>query len=151
MGEETSDKHILVSDDQVVRNPASSNAAGQPQESAHGLSQSAAADLLQQYGYNELPEEKNNLLLKLLSYFWGPIPWMIEIAAILSIVVHHWADFSIILVLLVMNAGVGFWEEYQAGNAIAALRAKLALKARVKRDGVWRSVPAREQIGRAHV
>ena len=59
---------------------------------------------------------------------------------------QHWADFGIILVLLVMNAVVGFWEEYQAGKAIAALKAQLALRARVKRGGAWTTVPARELV-----
>jgi len=71
---------------------------------------------------------------------------MIEAAAILSALVHHWADFIIIFVLLLANAVVGFWEEFQAGNAIAALKANLALKARVKRDGIWSEVPARELV-----
>jgi H+-transporting ATPase len=114
--------------------------------SPSGLTASDALARLAKYGYNELPEEKTNPLLKFLSYFWGPIPWMIEIAAILSAVVHHWEDFYIILALLLMNAGVGFWEEYQAGNAIAALKAKLALHARVMRDGVWITIPAREMV-----
>lgn len=60
--------------------------------------------------------------------------------------VHHWDDLGIILPLLVMNGVVGFWEEYQAGNTIAPLKAKLALKARVKRDGVWIVIPARELV-----
>jgi len=111
-----------------------------------GLTASEAEARLAKYGYNELPEEKTNALLKFLSYFWGPIPWMIEIAAILSAVVHHWEDFYIILALLLMNAGVGFWEEYQAGNAVAALKAKLALHALVKRDGAWITIPARELV-----
>jgi H+-transporting ATPase len=114
--------------------------------SPNGLSQAEAQRRLSQYGYNELPEEKANPILKFLSYFWGPIPWMIEVAAILSILVRHWEDFGIILALLVVNAIVGFWEEYQAGNTIAALKAKLALQARVKRDGAWKSVPARELV-----
>jgi H+-transporting ATPase len=114
--------------------------------SQDGLSQEEAQRRLSQYGYNELPEKKKNPLLKFLSYFWGPIPWMIEVAAILSIVVKHWEDFGIILALLVMNAMVGFWEEYQAENTISALKEKLALKARVKRDGSWKSVPARELV-----
>ena len=62
---------------------------------------------------------------------------MIEIAVILSGVVGHWEDFGIILFLLLCNAVVGFWEERQAGNAIDALKARLAIKARVKRDGKW--------------
>jgi H+-transporting ATPase len=114
--------------------------------SPQGLSQEEAQRRLAQYGYNELPEEKVNPFLKFLSYFWGPIPWMIEVAVILSGLLRHWADFGIILVLLVANAVVGFWEEYQAGNTIAALKEKLALKARVKRDGIWATVPARELV-----
>ncbi len=113
---------------------------------ADGISSSEAQTRLAKYGYNELPEEKTNALLKFLSYFWGPIPWMIEIAAILSAVVRRWEDFGIILALLLMNAGVGFWEEYQAGNAIAALKAKLALHAYVRRDGAWKTIPARELV-----
>jgi len=71
---------------------------------------------------------------------------MIEAAVILSALVRHWADFFIILTLLAANAAVGFWEEYQAGNAIAALKRKLALRARVKRDGKWMTIPARELV-----
>ncbi len=113
---------------------------------AGGISGTEAQALLAKYGYNELPEEKTNALLKFLSYFWGPIPWMIEVAAILSAVVRHWEDFGIIFVLLLMNAAVGFWEEYQAGNAVAALKAKLALHATVRRDGAWKTIPARELV-----
>ncbi len=114
--------------------------------SGGGLISEDAQSRLRQYGPNELPEEKVNPLLKFLSYFWGPIPWMIEVAAILSLLVRHWEDFAIILALLLMNAGVGFWEEFQAGNAIAALKATLALQARVKRDGAWTNIPARELV-----
>ena len=71
---------------------------------------------------------------------------MIEAAVILSAVARHWPDFGIILLLLLANAVVGFWEEHQAGNAIAALKAKLAIKARVKRDGKWIDPAARELV-----
>ena len=114
--------------------------------SSDGLSQHEADERLNQYGYNELPEEKGNPFLKFLTYFWGPIPWMIEAAAILSALVRHWPDFFIITVLLLANAVIGFWEEFQAGNAIAALKAKLAIKARVRRDGKWSALPARELV-----
>ena len=114
--------------------------------SPEGLSQAEAEKRLTQYGPNEIKEEKTNPFLKFLTYFWGPIPWMIEIAVILSGVVGHWEDFGIILFLLVCNAVVGFWEERQAGNAIAALKASLAIKARVKRDGKWINPAARELV-----
>jgi H+-transporting ATPase len=111
-----------------------------------GLSQAEAQKRLAQYGPNEIEEKEANPLLKFLSYFWGPIPWMIEAAVILSAVARHWPDFGIILVLLVANAVVGFWEEHQAGNAIAALKAKLAIRAQVKRDGKWMSPAVRELV-----
>ncbi|MEO8318718.1 MAG: HAD-IC family P-type ATPase, partial [Bradyrhizobium sp.] len=114
--------------------------------SPDGLTQAEAQKRLTQYGPNELEEKKKNELLKLLGYFWGPIPWMIEVAVVLSGIVRHWPDFFIILLLLVANAAVGFWEERQAGNAIEALKARLAIKARVKRDGKWITPPARELV-----
>jgi H+-transporting ATPase len=116
------------------------------ESSPDGLTDAEAKKRLTQYGPNELVEKKTNLLLKFLLYFWGPIPWMIEIAVILSGVVRHWPDFFIILLLLVTNAVVAFWEERQAGNEIAALKAKLAIKARVIRDGKWINPAARELV-----
>src|ERR1700677_2381446 len=99
--------------------------------SPDGLTDVEAKKRLAQYGPNEITEKKTNLFLKFLSYFWGPIPWMIETAVVLSGIVRHWPDFFIILLLLVANAMVGFWEERTAGDAIEALKAQLAIKARV--------------------
>jgi len=114
--------------------------------SPDGLSQAEATKRLAQYGPNEIEEKNTNPLLKFLSYFWGPIPWMIEAAVILSAAARHWPDFAIISVLLLSNAVVGFWEERQAGNAIAALKAQLAITAKVIRDGKWGSPAARELV-----
>lgn len=114
--------------------------------SADGLSEDEAQKRLSQYGPNEIEEKKTSPLLKFLGYFWGPIPWMIEAAVILSALVRHWPDFFIILVLLLTNAVVGFWEEYQAGNAIEALKSRLAIRARVLRNGKWGTMPARELV-----
>ena len=111
-----------------------------------GLSEAEAQKRLTQYGPNEITVKKTNELLKFLSYFWGPIPWMIEAAVILSGVVRHWLDFFIILLLLASNAVVGFWEEHQAGNAIAALKARLAVKAKVLRDGKWTNPKASDVV-----
>ena len=116
------------------------------ESSPEGLSQAEAQKRLTQYGPNEIEEKNVNPFLKFLTYFWGPIPWMIEGAVILSGVVRHWPDFFIILLLLVANGVVGFWEEREAGNAIAALKAKLAVNARVKRDGKWVTPAARELV-----
>ena len=114
--------------------------------SEKGLSSSEAAKRLEKYGPNTIEEKKVNPLRKFLGYFWGPIPWMIEVAAVLSAVVHHWADLVIILVLLVFNAAVGFWEEYQAGNAVEALKKKLALKCRALRDNEWKELDAKDLV-----
>lgn len=111
-----------------------------------GLTEAEAARRLAQHGENALAEKRVSPRAKLASYLWGPIPWMIEIAAVLSGLVQHWADFSIIFALLVLNAAVGFWQEFKADTAISALRQRLALKARVLRDGTWREVPAREFV-----
>ena len=116
------------------------------ESSANGLSQAEAVKRLARYGPNEIVETRANPLLKFLSYLWGPIPWMIEIAVILSGAARHWSDFFIILVLLLANAVVGFWEERQAGDAIDALKANLAIKARVRRDGTWITPAARELV-----
>ncbi|MCG6878526.1 MAG: HAD-IC family P-type ATPase, partial [Deltaproteobacteria bacterium] len=111
-----------------------------------GLEVSEARKRLEQYGPNALEETKVNPLLKFMGYFWGPIPWMIEIAAVLSAVVRHWPDFIIIMVLLLFNAVIGFWEEHEAANALDALKEQLALNARVRRDGKWQGVPAAELV-----
>jgi len=116
------------------------------ESSPDGLTGKEAKNRLSQYGPNEIEEKKTNMFLKFLSYFWGPIPWMIEAAVILSAVARHWPDFFIILLLLLANAMVGFFEEREAGNAIEALKANLAVKARVKRDGKWINPAASELV-----
>ncbi|WP_297519128.1 plasma-membrane proton-efflux P-type ATPase [Thermococcus sp.] len=111
-----------------------------------GLSEEEAKRRLREVGPNEIPEKKVSPIVKFLSYFWGPIPWMIEIAAILSAIVHHWEDFGIIVSLLIINAVVGFWQEHKAENIMEYLKQKLALEARVLRDGEWKTIPARELV-----
>ena len=110
--------------------------------SMDGLSQAEAQKRYEKYGPNRLEDKKVNPILKFLSYFWGPIPWMIEVAAVLSAIVKHWEDLVIISVLLLFNAVVGFWQEYQAANAVEDLKKSLAPKARVRRGGQWQEVDA---------
>jgi H+-transporting ATPase len=110
---------------------------------ADGLTQTEAERRLERYGENALAEHHVSVFERLARFFWGPIPWMIEIAAVLSGVLRHWDDLAIILVMLFINASVGFWQEFKADNAIALLKQRLALKARVKRDGIWKDIEAR--------
>ncbi|NOY96050.1 MAG: plasma-membrane proton-efflux P-type ATPase, partial [Chlorobi bacterium] len=111
-----------------------------------GLSGSSVKDRVEAYGFNEISEKKTNPIVKFLSYFWGPIPFMIEVAAILSAIINHWEDFWVIFALLLLNAVVGFWQEYKADDAINLLKKKLALRARVLRNGEWGEIPARELV-----
>jgi H+-transporting ATPase len=113
---------------------------------AAGLTESEAERRLERFGENALAEHHVSALERLLRFFWGPIPWMIEIAAVLSGVLRHWDDFVIILVMLFINAGVSFWQEFKADNAITLLKQRLALKARVKRDGTWKDIEARRLV-----
>jgi H+-transporting ATPase len=69
---------------------------------------------------------------------------MIEIAAILAALIHHWETFYIIMAMLLLNAGVGFWQRQKADNAIELLKEKMAFTALVRRDGAWGQIPARE-------
>jgi len=107
-----------------------------------GLSNQEAAARLQRYGPNAIAEKRKNPLLTLLGYFWGPIAWMIEVAAVLSAVVGHWTDLIVIVVMLLFNAAVGFWHQFQAENAVDALKKQLALRARARRDGKWVEIDA---------
>jgi H+-transporting ATPase len=131
-----------MSEQQQIRQTDSKASPTQP-GSLNGLSSDEAKRLLAHYGENAIHEERVNLLRKFLSYFWGPIPWMIEIAAVLSGVTERWDDLAIIIVMLLINAGVGFFEEYKADTAIEALKQRLAPVARVVRDGTWQDLPAR--------
>ncbi len=111
-----------------------------------GLSGTEAAQRLSQSGPNALPEKKRSKLAMLLSYLWGPMPWMIEAAILLCSIVGDWVDFAIILGLLVGNTVIAYVEESSAGDAVAALKAKLALEALVKRDGQWQKLPATQLV-----
>jgi len=111
-----------------------------------GLNPGQLQERLSKYGPNALPEEKKSALSAFLVYFWGPIPWMIEAAALMALVVGDFGDFTIITSLLLFNALLGFWEENEASNALDALKNSLALKARVLRGGKWEQVDARTLV-----
>ena len=108
-----------------------------------GLTDKDVEERIKQYGYNEIEEKSESWALRLFRRFWGPIPWMIEVAAILSAIVKRWEDFIIITVLLLVNAIVDFYQESKALNAIAVLKKKLARRALVYRNRTWTEIDAK--------
>ena len=116
------------------------------QTSVQGLNQSEVSKRLTQYGPNAIEAHEESKWKKLLGYFWGPIPWMIEAAAIISLFRQDWPDFIVITVLLLYNAIVGFWQDNKAANALAALKQGLAAKAHALRDGKWDAIDATQLV-----
>jgi H+-transporting ATPase len=109
-----------------------------------GLSDAEAAERLAQYGYNEIREKEEPLWHRIFRRFWGPIPWMIETAAVLSAMVQKWDDFVIIAVMLLVNAGLDFFQEHRALNALKALKQRMTAEIIVLRDGEFKTIPSRE-------
>lgn len=111
-----------------------------------GLDGAEAHRRLEEYGANELEQREEPLWHRVFRRFWGPIPWMIEAAALLSAVVEKWDDFGIILVMLLVNAGLDFFQEHRALNALATLKASLANQIIALRDGAFATVATRELV-----
>ncbi|KAK3013627.1 hypothetical protein RJ639_010253 [Escallonia herrerae] len=112
--------------------------------SREGLTSEAAQERLEIFGHNKLEEKKESKFLKFLGFMWNPLSWVMEAAAIMAIALANgggkppdWQDFVGIITLLVINSTISFIEENNAGNAAAALMARLAPKAKVLRDGRW--------------
>ncbi len=111
-----------------------------------GLAGDEARQRLEHYGPNALPEKRQSLAARILTYFIGPIAFMIEAAALVSAFLGRWDDFIIIFGLLVFNAGLELWQDLKASNALAALKKSLASQATVLRDGAYRTVDAAELV-----
>ncbi|MGQ3671678.1 plasma-membrane proton-efflux P-type ATPase [Xanthobacter sp. TB0136] len=116
------------------------------QSSEKGLSSAEAKQRLAKYGPNSIEAHEESRWKKLLGYFWSPIAWMIEAAAIISLLRQDWPDFIVVTALLLYNAAVGFWQDNKAASALAALKKGLALKAHVLRDGSWVEVDAADIV-----
>ncbi len=111
-----------------------------------GLSQSQAEIRLKKYGYNQIEEKEESLGHRIFRRFWGPIPWMIEAAGILSAVVGKWADFIIIAIMLMVNAFLDFYQEGRALNALKALKEKLVISSLVLRDGEFKTIESKQLV-----
>lgn len=112
----------------------------------NGLNDKDVNERRASFGYNEITEKKESLLVRFLKNFWGPIPWMIEAAVILSILDKDWKDVIIIGSLLLINGLIEFVQGYKADNAMAMLKKNLASKSRVMRNGKWTELEARELV-----
>ncbi len=113
---------------------------------ARGLSSTEVAQRLQQQGSNEVAEETTHPLAVLLHKFWSPVPWMLEVTVILQLMLGKPDEAAVIAMLLVVNAVLSFLQEGRANKALALLRQRLNIQARVLRDGHWQLVPARELV-----
>jgi H+-transporting ATPase len=111
-----------------------------------GLSDTEAALRLTMYGRNEITEKGRPAAVDFLSRFWGPMPWLLEITMILSYAIGHELESVIILVLLVINASIGFWNERNSRKALEILKSRLSVRTNVLRNGVWEKKPAAELV-----
>ncbi|PFH48153.1 hypothetical protein AMATHDRAFT_76881 [Amanita thiersii Skay4041] len=119
----------------------------------NGLSQEEAERRLGLFGPNKLEQEEQNAFFQFLSFMWNPLSWVMEAAALVAIALSNgqgrppdWPDFVGIVVLLLINSTIGFYEERNAGNAVKALMDSLAPKAKVKRGGQWKEVESAELV-----
>ncbi|WP_321276722.1 plasma-membrane proton-efflux P-type ATPase [Thiomicrorhabdus indica] len=108
-----------------------------------GLSSDDVQSRQEKYGLNEILAPEEGVLKRFFKRFWGPIPWMIEIAAILSALADKWEDFTIILVMLLVNALLDFLQEHRALNALKVLKNTLEAQSMVLRDGVYQQVASK--------
>ena len=114
--------------------------------SEDGLSADDVKNRLKIYGFNEIKDAKKNPLLQFLHRYWGPMPWLLELAMVLSILLRHYFESIVIFVLLTVNAIIGFLKSRNSQKAVELLKKRLKIKARVLRDGKWIMADAREIV-----
>jgi H+-transporting ATPase len=110
--------------------------------SSEGLSNDEARARLEKFGPNEMPDTAMRPWRTALAKFWAPVPWMLEAAIVLQLVLHEYVEAAVIAGLLVFNAALGFFQEGRAQATLAALKSRLALTASVRRGGAWTNIPA---------
>src|SRR6202451_2595617 len=93
-----------------------------------------------------MPDVSAHPLRNALAKFWAPVPWLLEASMVLQVVLHKDVEASVIAGLLVFNAALAYFQEGRAQATLAALKSRLALNASVRRDGVWKTVPAAELV-----
>src|ERR1039458_6727316 len=128
-------------------NVLAGTATGSGEDSlSRGLTSDEALVRLAKFGPNAMPDTTARPWRMALAKFWAPVPWMLEAAIILQTMLHEYVEAAVIAGLLVFNAALGFFQEGRAQATLAALKSRLALSASVKRDGVWKNIPATELV-----
>ena len=112
----------------------------------NGLTSSEARSRLDKFGANAMPDTSIHPFRMALEKFWAPVPWMLEAAIVLELVLGKYVEAAIIAALLIFNAALGLFQESRAQATLAALKSRLALNAAVRRDGAWRTIPAAELV-----
>jgi H+-transporting ATPase len=115
-------------------------------ESPDGLTSEEARRRLDQVGPNSMPDTSSHPARSAIEKLWAPIPWMLEAAIVLEVVLGKYVEGGIIAVLLVFNAALGFFQEARAQATLAALKKRLAMIASVRRDGGWKNLPAADLV-----
>jgi H+-transporting ATPase len=118
------------------------DALGRLEATAAGLGNRQAAERQARYGENSIPEQRPNTIVEFLRRYWGPMPWLLELAMALSFVLGHILEGLIIFGLLTANAIIGYEHARGSRQAVELLKRRLAAKARVLRDGKWMTAPA---------
>ena len=116
------------------------------QTTTDGLTSSEVKNRLEIFGYNAITEKKKNIFLVFLLRYWGPMPWLLELAMALSFTLRHYLEGTIIFALLTVNAIIGHLHSRSSGKAIELLKKKLAINAKVMRDGTWITIAAKEIV-----
>jgi len=111
-----------------------------------GLARAEVDVRRKEHGYNEVAEKKEHPVLKFLGKFWGVSAWMLELIMVLSAVLKNYSDLAVVGALLVVNAVLSFMQEHRAAGVVEALRKRLQVSARVRRDSSWQVIPARELV-----
>ena len=111
-----------------------------------GLNSEEVQKRISEYGYNEVPEKRVSPIIGFVKKFWGLTPWMLEITIGLEWILGKYLEMYVVMGLLVFNAVLGFFQEERANSALQLLKEKLRINARVKRDGNWTVIPARELV-----
>lgn len=130
-------------------NHASSSApptAPPAQTASAGLTSDEASKRLQKDGRNAIPDTSAHPLRDVLGKFWAPVPWLLEFAIVLQVVLHKYLEAAVIAGLLIFNAALAYFQEGRAQATLAALKHRLALNASVRRDGAWKMIPAAQVV-----